>query len=320
MSGERRRISALVAAAILALSGCAIGPVGEATSTPTAKDFKIVGYVTPAATLNLIDFTEVTHVNYAFLLPRANGTLRPFGAPRHLRQTVALAHAAGAKVLISVGGWGWDDEFEALASADDRRTRFVGELVDFVERNELDGADIDWEYPDAGASAQGFLALVRDLRAALPRGTLLTAAVIARAGDGEGIETEALEVLDFVNIMAYDDGSGDHSTFELAESALRSWRARGLPAERCVLGVPFYARPGDVSYRKLLQYDRAAADGDRIRYFTTEQHYNGPETLRKKTRLAMQEGGGIMIWELSQDAVGDDSLLGVIAETVRSAP
>jgi GH18 family chitinase len=101
---------------------------------------------------------------------------------------------------------------------------------------------------------------------------------------------------------------------------VRSWTSLGLPPEKCVLGVPFYARPSDVSYQKLLAYDKVAAEGDHLRYFTTEQFYNGPETLRKKTRLAMSEAGGIMIWELSQDAFGEDSLLKVIAETARTSP
>ena len=316
------RPTSLVLALILALSGCAISDGSGPSTSPTqgASNFKIAGYVTPAATLSLIDFSQVTHINYAFLLPRKDGTLRPFGAPRHLQRTVELAHTAGARVLISVGGWGWDDEFEAMAATKKTRTRFVGLVVEFMKSYSLDGVDIDWEYPNAGASATNFLALMRELRQALPQPVLLTTAVIARAGDADGILPEVFDQLDFVNVMAYDDGSGDHSSYALAESAVRSWTSLGLAPEKCVLGVPFYARPSDVSYQKLLAYDKVAAEGDHLRYFTTEQFYNGPETLRKKTRLAMNEAGGIMIWELSQDAFGEDSLLKVIAETARTSP
>ena len=312
----------LMLALTMALSGCAASDGSSPSTSPTqgASNFKIVGYVTPAATLSLIDFSQVTHINYAFLLPRKNGTLRPFGAPRHLQRTVELAHTAGARVLISVGGWGWDDEFEEMAATEKTRARFIGLVVEFMKSYNLDGVDIDWEYPNAGASATNFLALMRELRQALPQPVLLTTAVIARAGDADGILPEVFDQLDFVNVMAYDDGSGDHSSYALAESAVRSWTSLGLPPEKCVLGVPFYARPSDVSYQKLLAYDKVAAEGDHLRYFTTEQFYNGPETLRKKTRLAMNEAGGIMIWELSQDAFGEDSLLKVIAETARTSP
>ena len=316
------RSFSLTLALTIALSGCAAGD-GSSPSTPPTQgtsNFKIVGYVTPAATLSLINFSQVTHINYAFLLPKKNGTLRPFDAPRHLQHTVELAHAAGARVLISVGGWGWDDEFEEMAATEKTRARFVGLVVEFMKSYNLDGVDIDWEYPNAGASATNYLELMRELRQSLPKPTLLTAAVIARAGDAEGVLPEVFTLLDFVNVMAYDDGSSDHSSYALAESAVRSWTSLGLPPEKCVLGVPFYARPGDVSYKKLFTYDKAASESDHLLYFTTEQFYNGPETLRKKTRLAMSEAGGIMIWELSQDAFGEDSLLKVIAETARTSP
>ena len=321
MSKMIRPIS-LALALLLALSGCASSAGSTPSTSPTqgASNFKIVGYVTPAATLSLIEFSRVTHINYAFLLPRANGTLRPFGAPRHLQRTIELAHEAGARVLISVGGWGWDDEFEAMAASKETRARFIGLVDQFVASYHLDGVDIDWEYPNAGDSAQNFLALMRELRQTLQKPLLLTTAVIARAGDGDGILPEVFDLLDYVNVMAYDDGDADHSTYALAESAVRSWTSLGLPPEKCVLGVPFYARPGDISYKKLLSYDKAASAGDHLRYFTTEQFYNGPDTLRKKTLLARSEAGGIMIWELSQDAVGDDSLLKVIAETSRTSP
>ena len=295
--------------------GCGSG--GSASSTPTNREFRIVGYLTAAAVLDVIDFSRLTHVNYAFLLPKKSGELKTFGSPTQLRRVVEIAHAENVKVLISVGGWGWDDEFEALAAAADRRARFVRAVVDFVAEYQLDGADIDWEYPDAGASSEHFVALMRELRAALPLGSLLTTAVVSDATHADGIDPVIFEIVDFVNVMAYDGGPANHSPLSLAEQALTSWNAKGLRKDQRVLGVPFYARPGDISYRKLFESDPATADGDRIFYFSEEQNYNGPSTLRAKVALAKEEASGIMIWELSQDALGDDSLLKVIWEASR---
>jgi GH18 family chitinase len=53
-----------------------------------------------------------------------------------------------------------------------------------------------------------------------------------------------------------------------------------------------------------------------VLYQGVEQNYNGPATIQRKTELAMRLVGGIMIWELSQDARGNDSLLRVIGATV----
>ena len=44
-------------------------------------------------------------------------------------------------------------------------------------------------------------------------------------------------------------------------------------------------------------------------------HFNGPSTIRAEIRYAGEQSlGGIMIWEIGQDAVGDASLRKVIAD------
>ena len=294
---------------VVMLVGCSADPEERSS---TDSQFRIVGYMTAAAVVDLIDFSHLTHVNFAFLLPKRNGELKPFGSPTQLRRVVEQAHASGAKVLISVGGWGSDDEFEALATAEERRSRFVAAVAEFVAAYQLDGVDIDWEYPDAGASSENFLALMRELRATLPSSLLLTAAVIADATHADGIDPAVFDLIDFANIMAYDGGATDHSSLQLAERALATWDEVGLVREKRVLGVPFYARPGGIPYRALLASDPAAANGDRVSYLSEDRYYNGPATLRAKVALATDDASGVMIWELSQDAAGPDSLLDVI--------
>ena len=304
----------------MVLIGCSVtvAPTESPSPSPIARTqpFKVVGYVTPAANIDAIDFSLLTHINYSFLIPRANGTTRPFSAPNHLRAVVAQAKKHGAKVLIAVGGWGWDKEFETLAADPAIRAKLAKRVADFCATYQLDGVDIDWEYPNAGASAAHFAALAIAFRSALPAGALVTAAVLADAADAEGISTDAVGHLDFINLMTYDGPRDDHSSVAMAERSIASWLARGIHPDKLVLGVPFYARPGGVTYRTLLASDPATASGDRILFKGVEQNYNGPATIRRKTELALQLAGGIMIWELSQDARGSDSLLRVIGETV----
>ena len=318
----RRFVRATWSAVALALVliGCsvAVTPTVSPSSTPIARaqPFKVVGYVTPAANIAAIDFSLLTHINYSFLIPRANGTTRPFGAPNHLRAVVAQAKKHDVKVLIAVGGWGWDKEFETLAADPAIRAKLAKRVAEFCATYQLDGVDIDWEYPNAGASAANFAALAIAFRSALPAGALVTAAVLADATDADGISTDAVGHLDFINLMAYDGPRSDHSSFAMAERSIASWLARGIHPDKLVLGVPFYARPGGVVYRTLLASDPATANSDRVLFNGVEQNYNGPATIRRKTELALQVAGGIMIWELSQDARGSDSLLRVIGETV----
>ena len=308
-----------VALALL-LIGCSVSvdPTASPSATPVARTqpFKVVGYVTPAANIDAIDFSLLTHINYSFLIPRANGTTRPFGAPNHLRKVVAQAKKHDVKVLIAVGGWGWDKEFETLAADPAIRTKLAKRVAEFCATYQLDGVDIDWEYPNAGASSAHFAALAIAFRSALPAGALVTSAVLADATDAEGISTDAVGHLDFINLMAYDGPRSDHSSYAMAERSITSWLARGIHPDKLVLGVPFYGRPGNATYRTLLANDPATANGDRVLFNGVEQNYNGPATIRRKTELALQVAGGIMIWELSQDARGSDSLLRVIGETV----
>ena len=314
-----RAVWSAVALALL-LIGCSVSvdPTASPSATPVARTqpFKVVGYVTPAANIDAIDFSLLTHINYSFLIPRANGTTRPFGAPNHLRRVVAQAKKHDVKVLIAVGGWGWDKEFETLAADPAIRTKLAKRVAEFCATYQLDGVDIDWEYPNAGASSAHFAALAIAFRSALPAGALVTSAVLADATDAEGISTDAVGHLDFINLMAYDGPRSDHSSYAMAERSIASWLARGIHPDKLVLGVPFYGRPGNATYRTLLANDPAAANGDRVLFNGVEQNYNGPATIRRKTELALQVAGGIMIWELSQDARGSDSLLRVIGETV----
>ncbi|MDI6770512.1 MAG: ChbG/HpnK family deacetylase [Anaerolineales bacterium] len=129
--------------------------------------FHVIAYVTEASVVEIIPFDKLTHINYAFLIPNADGTFARLANSWKLKKIVAQAHDNGVKVLISVGGWGWDKEFETLAADPQARARCVQGLVDLLAEYNLDGVDMDWEYPDPGQSSRNFLALMSELRAAL---------------------------------------------------------------------------------------------------------------------------------------------------------
>ena len=74
-----------------------------------------------------------------------------------------------------------------------------------------------------------------------------------------------------------------------------------------MLGVPFYGRPGYVGYARIVE---SGGDPEKDEFHGI--HYNGLRTIRAKTRLALAQGGGVMIWELSQDLPGRRSLLRAI--------
>ena len=286
--------------------------------TPTPASFRVIAYATDGIVESIIPYDQLTHINYAFLTPKTDGTFNTINNAWKLEQIVEHGRAKNVKVLISVGGWGWDQQFETVAADPSLRSAFVQNLKSFVDQYQLDGADIDWEYPDAGQSSENFLALIQELRAAMPD-KLLTTAVVSYGDNALGIHPDSFELFDFINVMTYD--GLDHGTMEQFEKGLTYWSERGLPREKIVMGVPFYSHIKDsteagVSYAKLVKEDPAAAQVDEFNYNGITQVYNGIPTIQAKTQLALQKAGGIMFWTLDHDAQGDLSLLNAIYQIV----
>jgi chitinase len=277
--------------------------------------FRVVGYV-PAWRGALPDSTQLrrlTHVNYAFVLPMADGGLAPLPHPERLRKLVQLAHQAGVRVLLSVGGWHDGDHraFDAIGASPRATRAFVAALGQVVADYKLDGIDMDWEHPDA-TTAAGYAALMQQLAARLhPQGKLLTAAVAGGAWAGPGILPSVFGNVDFLNIMAYDGPPPAHATYAAAAQTLTYWQSRGLPASKTVLGLPFYGQPSQEAYAALLMRgaDPKADLFDGV-------GYNGVPTIERKVRLARDQAGGVMIWELTQDAAGANSLLAAIGRAL----
>jgi len=303
-------LTACSASAVTPLAPTNIPPQ-EPTPTPVAPSFRIIAYATDGIVESIIPYDKLTHINYSFLIPNADGTFVKVNNGWKLKQIAEKAHARNVKVLISVGGWGWDKEFETVAANPSLRSAFVQNLKAFVDEYQLDGADIDWEYPDAGQSAQNFLALIEELHSAMPDKELTTA-VVSHGENGMGILPETFELFDFVNVMTYD--GPDHGTMQQFEQGLSFWTARGLPKDKIVMGLPFYGDP-NLPYFKIVAEDPSAAQTDSFDYFGTTYHYNGIPTVQAKTKLAMQQASGIMFWTLDFDAQGEFSLVNTIYQT-----
>jgi chitinase len=264
-----------------------------------------------------IQYAKLTHINYAFVVPSpsGDGSLGAVEIPSKLQQIVEQAHAHGVKVGIAVGGWTdlKNSGFEILSATAAGREIFADNLLEFVHKYNLDGVDIDWEYPQGTVQSQHYDLMMHLLADRLhEKGKILSAAVADGAENGGAISDEIFQYVDFLNIMAYDgEGEDGHSPYSLAESALDYWLERGLPQAKAVLGVPFYARPSWKTYKALL-VKGADPHADQFKNDT----YNGMGTIARKAQLAIERGNGIMIWELSGDAPEPHSLVSAITKVL----
>jgi chitinase len=270
-------------------------------------------------------YSHISYVNLSFASVDANGNVSYPDAG--LSSFVETAHAAGVKVCAALGGATTIADggvFTALLE-DANRPAFIDELVAFAADNQLDCLDVDLE--GRGVN-QHYEAFVTELAAKLkPQGRELTAAVAGWFADG--ISDKALATFDFINVMAYDlyhsiEVPMQTSSIEAATREVDRWVERGVPREKVVYGVPFYGfqwplgggQPRIVGYGDLLRQDASAATRDLLQGTESIIYLNSRTTIQAKAELA-KAYGGIMVWEVSQDAAGDDSLLKAINDSTR---
>ncbi|MCJ7820128.1 MAG: glycoside hydrolase family 18 protein, partial [Bacteroidales bacterium] len=263
---------------ILLLCGC--------TNTVPGKKYMVVGYVAGYRDFDFskIDASKLTHINYAFaniIDGRVKFDSEPIDDTEmnsdDIRKLNDLKKVnPDLKILVSVGGWGWSDNFSDVALTDSSRTRFALSAVDFILQHGLDGIDLDWEYPNLPGEGNTFrpedvknftllLKCVREhidsLALSEDRGEKYLLS-IATGGDSAYVaNTELGEVAmytDFINIMSYDlhNGltwqAGHHSNLHLSEydapwgdateRAVKMHLEEGVPAAKINLGIPFYGR------------------------------------------------------------------------------
>lgn len=300
----------------------------------------LLGYVQDFRDPKVVDYSKLTHAIFSFAHPTADGSILLNGdsAINNLRAMVKEADKHNTKVILAVGGWfhinGGEsyEPFKAAISNPDSRTRLVNELTSIVDREQLDGIDIDFEHPRSKADAANLAAFAKELSNQLhPKGKELSIAVYAKIHAVTGTEMgfviyepSTFRHVDHVNIMAYDgqwDGgynAANLSPYPFTEKIVNYWAnlfdTNNLPKEKLVLGVPFYAQPEDpaikqVSYGAIVNSDPANAVKDTVSMNGTTYHYNGVEMIKKKTNLALDHGfGGMMLWEAGHDSKGDHSL------------
>jgi GH18 family chitinase len=280
--------------------------------------FKVVGYY-PAWKPDKVDkirYDKLTHINYAFAIPTSEGELLPLQNAELAERIICNAHSCGVKVLLSIGGWSYNNiplepAFMEATDSPEKIIRFGEAIVTMAKEYGFDGIDMDWEHPrNNNISIQQYEGLMEYLYNRLKEGGMLFTAAVLGAVSPEGnvypdaaAQTEeVLHRLDWINVMAYD--GGQYSSFEFAINCAKYWRdIRNVPAHKVVLGVPFYGRPYGIAYADILEMDPEAYQRDMTVINGIPIYYNGIPTITEKTMWALDNIGGIMIWELSEDTM-----------------
>jgi chitinase len=241
-----------------------LGQRGAAAEENELRDNKVfVGYIYRRP--EKINFSLYTHLCHAFIVADEDGTIRP-NRSCPSRDLVVDAHQAKVRVLISLGGWGWDKQFAAIVSQPEAEDRYVKAVLAIVDEYDYDGIDLDWEYPDTREEVVGFERLCRRFRRQLDelgqkkgRHLFQTMAAAANPPTLKWLTNELLlETMDWVNVMTYDFAgdwtayAGHHSplfasakqpgTPRSTELSMKYLVERGMPANRLAVGLPLYGK------------------------------------------------------------------------------
>ncbi|CAO3625462.1 unnamed protein product [Cunninghamella echinulata] len=194
-------------------------PIPSPASLP-----RLQAYVTDWDLPKTIAWDKLDHILYAFAVPDQSGKLGKFNE-KQLQTVVQQAHTNGKDISLSIGGWTGSVYFSSLIGTPDNRDGFSTILVNAVQQYDLDGLNLDWEYPNAnnGVSCNQkdpkdtenllqFVTLLRKkLNQVFPKeNKWITMAVAAKVFNGpdqrplKQLSSNWAQVVDAFYIMAYD--------------------------------------------------------------------------------------------------------------------
>lgn len=180
------------------------------------------------------------------------------------------------KTLLSIGGWTLSHNLSDVAADEEARQTLAESALAFIEEFNMDGLDVDWEWPGyeghpgnaiSAEDGENYIKLLQTIRDVFDDAGkeeyLVTIAGAQTWTFDEHNDLAAIgEIVDYAAIMAYDtNGTWSGLTGHNApvypdplEEELRGWSSgsaegasnmyvwQGIPAEKVVLGVPFYGQ------------------------------------------------------------------------------
>ena len=232
-------------------------------------EYIVLGYANNEALPGVTaeDTRKLTHMNLAFGVIK-DGLLDMSGLTNWDCVKNFRVWNPDLKLVLSVGGWGAGG-FSNMAMTEEGRRAFAASCLEVVERNNLDGIDIDWEYPCSPLAEidydprdkENYTLMLQALRDALGADRIVSIAVGAGEYFVEGTEMDKVaQIVDYVQLMTYDmrsgftHQSGHHASLGLSKGDTTNTSTRGIvelfheagvPYEKLVVGAAFYSRQFD---------------------------------------------------------------------------
>ncbi len=284
-----------------------------------------------------IDPRFLDAVIYAFVEINSDGTLF-VPTPAFLNQLVNLKKSKPElKVIAAIGGWGADG-FSDAALTPTSRYNFAREVNKLINKYNLDGIDIDWEYPGTSAAGiksrpedkENFTLLLTAIRDVIGDNKWLSIAAVGdQATLNRGFEIEKINpLIDYFNLMSYDFTAGEtgergkrhQANLYDSDLALDGYNVdkwinnlinAGMPSEKILLGVPFYGRLGATLTKSYDQLRKNFINKDGYIYKFDEEA-KAPYLVNQNGEFAMSFDNDLSIYFKGQ-YVRENCLGGIFA-------
>ena len=314
---------------------CIISSCKSKNNSDVMNNRVVVGYYS-SWTEEIPDIDLLTHINYAFghVSETFDGVL--IDNCERLEKLVKLrSPSSNLKILLAIGGWG-SGGFSEMARSKECRSSFANACKQIIDTLNLDGIDLDWEYPTIGTAGieyhqsdtENFTLLVKDIRKAIGKDKLLT---IASSSGAKFIDFPSIvDKIDFVNIMGYDYSvppchhsalySSELSAKRTSEFAVEAHLQAGIPADKLVLGIPFYGladtnkeMPYSIGYKEINNHPLLVDckplwdDEAKVPYYVDDKgelilSFENAKSIAWKCEYIISKGlRGGMYWQFSQD-------------------
>ena len=349
LSSSLRSISAYISALMISFTfiSCSsnnkIGPENPDV-TPTPEEEEEINIVVPKNVVSAyvycwgskeVDLSYINTINYSF--GHVNNTFDGIKIENQAKfeKIAALkSQKPELRIILAIGGWG-SGGFSEMASTEERRNKFAADCKRIIDKYNIDGIDLDWEYPTVSvaginsspADTKNFTLLIKAIRKAIGNDKYLTFASLA---EGKYVDMPAIEkYVNYINVMTYDmNNRPEHHSplFSVGsetscKKAIDSHINLGIPAKKLVLGIPFYALGTmplgysySLTYEKLIETDEFKNglkwnDVQKVPYVVDSNGnvawtFDNAESIKLKCDWVKANSlGGIMYWQYDGDDV-----------------
>lgn len=202
---------------------------------------------------------KISHLAYFNLAPTSGGGVvdtAGISLATDLPTITGLAHAAGVKVIVTLGGASAAPDTDWRQAVGANRATFVANIVSYLDTYGLDGVDIDWEPFDTSSDATDFALFIADLRAALPAPRTISVFMATTPTWKQTLCATIQNNVDWITLSTYDFSyaetivvhdnplysTGSQPASQSVDGSIALFLAAGVARSKMVVGISHYAQ------------------------------------------------------------------------------